>query len=421
VSTVIDADVLVIGGGVAGSSTARLLAEVGYEVIVFDKAQFPRDKPCGEGVMPTGVRLLDRLGVLNQISPHQRRMLRGVGFVVNGRASIRGDFPDIGDGFNRGMGIRRITLDDIVLRHARAHPRVHIHESEAAVDVKWPARGLPEVSTAAGRYRGRIIVGADGLRSMVRRKLRLERPLGRRQRFGVRAHFSFPDTMRMDEYVTVFRDAGAECYMTPVGDSELEVALLLERGRMKAFGGRLGAEYDSYLKSVPHLQAKLAGGQRMSDVLACGPFDVGTTSRVADRAILVGDAGGYLDPITGEGISLALQSAYWSAEIVDQALQRDDLSAKALRPYHDRVEHFIRHHKLLTRALLFLGLHRELFGFIIKRLRRSPDLYSSLLAVNCGAIRLADIRRADLWRVIVGGDVHDHAVVEEGEQGTWTR
>src|SRR5262249_18053625 len=162
--------------------------------------------------------------------------------------------------------------------------------------------------------------------SIVRRKLGLQRPPGRRQRFGVRAHFCFPETVTMDEHVTVFRDAGAECYMTPVGDSELEVALLLERGRMKAFRGRLGAEYDSYLNSVPHLRRKLMGGQRMSDVLACGPFDVGTTSRVADRAILVGDAGGYLDPITGEGISLALQCANWAAEIIDAGLRRDDLS-----------------------------------------------------------------------------------------------
>jgi flavin-dependent dehydrogenase len=411
VSRVVDADVLVVGGGVAGASTARLLGEAGYHVIVFDKAAFPRDKPCGEGVMPTGVRLLDRLGVLKQIPSSQRRMLRGVGFVVNGRTQIRGDFPDIGDGFNRGMGIRRLLLDNIVLQHARSHPRVDVHEREAAVDVTWPGGRFAEVSTAAGRYRGRILVGADGIRSLVRQKLRLERPVNRRQRYGVRAHFSFPDTFMMDEYVTVFRDTDAECYMTPVGNSELEVALLLERDRMKPFGGRLGAEYDSYLRSVPHLREKLAHGQRMSDVLACGPFDVAATSRVADRAILVGDAGGYLDPITGEGISLALQSAYWSAEVLDDALRRDDLSAKALQPYHDRIQHFIRDHKILTRALLFLGLHRHLFGFIIQRLRRSPELYSSLLAVNCGAIRFADIRRADLWPVIFGADVHEHAVV----------
>src|SRR5436309_16056238 len=84
-STGIDTDVLVVGGGVAGATTARLLAEAGHRVIVLDRARFPRDKPCGEGVMPTGVRLLDRLGVLRQFPPGQWRALRGVEFVVNGR------------------------------------------------------------------------------------------------------------------------------------------------------------------------------------------------------------------------------------------------------------------------------------------------------------------------------------------------
>lgn len=68
-STPIDTDVLVVGGGVAGATTARLLAEFGHHVILLDRARFPRDKPCGEGVMPTGVRLLDRLGVLRSSPP----------------------------------------------------------------------------------------------------------------------------------------------------------------------------------------------------------------------------------------------------------------------------------------------------------------------------------------------------------------
>src|SRR5205807_2242668 len=95
-STWIDTDVLVVGGGVAGAATARLLAETGQQVILLDRARFPRDKPCGEGVMPTGVRLLDRLGVLAKIPPERRHILRGVGFVVHGRDRVCGDFPDIG-------------------------------------------------------------------------------------------------------------------------------------------------------------------------------------------------------------------------------------------------------------------------------------------------------------------------------------
>jgi 2-polyprenyl-6-methoxyphenol hydroxylase-like FAD-dependent oxidoreductase len=400
----VETDVLVIGGSVAGASTARLLAEAGHHVILLEKARFPREKPCGEGVMPTGVRLLEQLGVLGQIPAEQRCTLRGVEFVVNGSARIRGDFPDVGGGFNRGMGIRRLFLDDALLRHARAHPLVEIHESEPAVDARWPVGGLPEVSTPLRRYRPRIVVGADGLRSMVRRKLGLEMPSGKRKRFGVRAHFAFSSTGAMDEYVTVFRDAGAECYMTPVGSAELEVALLVEQDRMKLFAGRLGAEYDDCLRQVPHLQARLHAGRRVSDVLVCGPFDVWARSRIADRAILVGDAGGYLDPITGEGISIALQTAYWAAEIVDDALRRDDLSAQFLRPYHERVDRAIRDHKRLTRAILFLGLHRNWSTLAVKRLARSPELYSDLLGINCGVRTFWDFRLTDLLRLWMNND-----------------
>src|SRR5437773_12265368 len=100
-SLTVDADVVVVGASVAGATTARLLAETGHHVILLDRARFPRDKPCGEGVMPTGVRLLDRLGVLAKIPAEQRHILRGVGFVVNGRDRVRGDFPDVGEGLDR--------------------------------------------------------------------------------------------------------------------------------------------------------------------------------------------------------------------------------------------------------------------------------------------------------------------------------
>src|SRR4051812_49688740 len=105
-STPIDTDVLVVGGGVAGAATARVLAEAGHHVILLDRARFPRDKPCGEGVMPTGVRLLARMGVLAKIPSESRHVIRGVGFVVNGRDRVCEDFPDVGEGFREGLGVR---------------------------------------------------------------------------------------------------------------------------------------------------------------------------------------------------------------------------------------------------------------------------------------------------------------------------
>jgi menaquinone-9 beta-reductase len=144
------------------------------------------------------------------------------------------------------------------------------------------------------------------------------------------------------------------------------------------------------------------GGQRTSDVLACGPFDTWARSRVADRAILVGDAGGYLDPITGEGTSLALQEAHWAAEVLDDALRRGDLSAGRLRAYHDRVERAIRHAGMLTRAVLGLVRHQRLAGLLVRRLACCPELYSSLLAINCGVRTFWDLRLAELLGFVFG-------------------
>lgn len=397
----IETDVLVVGGSVAGATTARLLAEAGHHVIVLDRASFPRDKPCGEGVMPTGVRLLDRLGVLRNIPPSEGHTLRGVGFVVNGRERIRGDFPDIG-GFDWGLGVKRLVLDHQLLKHAKAHPRVEIHEGEPATKIVRTQGCLVEVSTPSASYRARVILGADGARSFVRRRLGLQLPRGRRRRYGLRAHFSFRDGRALEDYVTVYCDPEAECYTTPVSSTELEVALLVEHRGMRLFAGRHEDTYDAYLRKVPHLRSVLQGGERTSAVLACGPFDIRVRSRVADCALLVGDAGGYLDPITGEGIALALKSAFWAAEVVDAALRCDDLSAKRLMPYHMRLERALRHYKVLTRAILNLIRHQRLAALIVRRLACCPELYSKLLAINCGVRTFWDLRLADLLNFVFG-------------------
>jgi 2-polyprenyl-6-methoxyphenol hydroxylase-like FAD-dependent oxidoreductase len=302
----------------------------------------------------------------------------------------------VGGGHHAGMGIRRKVLDHHVLEHARSHPNVEVCESEEVVDAVSPERALPEVVTRSGRYRARLIVGADGIRSLVRRKRGLEMAGPRRQRYGIRSHFTLASPC--PDEVNVYVDPIGEFYTTPVGPSDLQVALLVEKEFMKPFGAGLQEEYDRRLKLQPGLHALLAEAKPISKIQATGPFDIWARCRVADRTLLVGDAGGYLDPITGEGISIGLQGAAWAAEVIDGCLRRDALDAASLMPYHAMVEHALRHYKVLTRLLLFVCRHRSLATIVARRLSHCPELYSELLAINCGVRTFWDVKPRHLLK-----------------------
>jgi len=395
-----EADVVVVGGGIAGATTARLLAEAGWGVIVLEKAHFPRDKPCGEGIMPTGVRLLDQLGILARIPTTQQHVIRGVRFVVGDMASVQGDFPDVGDGFHTGLGVTRFVLDELVLRHAQAHPNVEVREGEAATDVRSDRYAI-EVVTDTQCFRARLVVGADGLRSLVRNCLGLRLIRGRRQRFGIRSHFQLSSGTRLEDYVCVDQNTNDQCFTTPVGPSEVQVALLLEKARMKQFAGRVDLAFDACLAARPQLSALLANARRSSPILACGPFDTWPRRRVADRAVLVGDAAGYLDPLTGEGISLALQGAICATEAINDALRRDDLRLRRLLPYDRRLTRAMRHYIWLTYALLALSRHPRIAKSAIRKLSHCPDLYTKLLGINCGVLSLWDVGPAEWFRFLL--------------------
>ena len=397
----LDADVVVVGGGPAGATTARLLGEAGWTVILLDAQTFPREKPCGEGIMPTGVRLLDQWGLLQKIPEAQRHPIRGVEFVVNETARVRGDFPDMGAGYRTGLGVRRRILDELLLRHAGALPSVAIHEGEPAKDVRRTARGAIEVLTDRSAYRARLVVGADGIRSLVRRKVGLDTARGRRQRFGIRTHFQLPPGTSPGEYVCVEHDVRDQCFTTPVGDSEVQISLLVDKPGMRAFAGRLEPAFQDAVNRRPRLRKLLDGAQRISPILACGPFDTWPSRRTADNVLLVGDAGGYLDPMTGEGISLALQGSVWAAEVIDDGLRSGDLSSRRLRPYDRRVSRALRDYRWLTRALLWVSRHPGLARRVVSRMSRCPDLYSALLAVNCGVRHFADIPMRDWLRFLM--------------------
>lgn len=305
-------DVVIAGGGLAGAATAIALAKVGLHAVVVDKAEFPREKPCGEGLLPHGVSLLGELGLADVVESCAGPAFRGILYHCGGVVA-RGDF----EGGEVGRGLRRLNLDLAVRQHAEAVGVTFLNGHVDRVDVDAEGGSL---TLADGRVlRGRFVVGADGPRSTVRHGLGLDGGNHGRPRFALRQHFRLAPGVPLPDRVEVHVGDGHELYITPVAASDADnrviigVAALCEK-RVMGGGGKPADRLAALIAACPPLRERLAGSDPDGAALACGPLRVRSKAVWRGRAVLVGDAAGYVDAITGEGMSLALVQAIASAD-----------------------------------------------------------------------------------------------------------
>ncbi|MFC0037761.1 FAD-dependent monooxygenase [Actinomadura rayongensis] len=304
-------DVLVAGGGPAGLATAICAARAGLETVVVEPRPGPVDKACGEGLMPGGVAALRDLGAAPGGRP-----LHGIRY-LDGRRAAEARFHD-----GVGRGVRRTELHAALLRCALDAGVVV--EPGRVLDVRQDDAAV----TAAGR-RARWLVAADGLHSPLRAALGLDAPVRAPRRYGLRRHFRVAP---WTDVVEVHWAGDGEAYVTPVADDLVGVAVL----------GPSGRPYDDRLTDFPALRERLTG-PAATDVRGAGPLRRRARRRVAGRVLLVGDAAGYTDALTGEGVSLALRSAAALAAC---------LAAGRPEAYEGEWRALSRRHRLLTGALL---------------------------------------------------------------------
>jgi flavin-dependent dehydrogenase len=272
------ADVAIAGGGPAGAALAIELGRRGVRVNLYEKARYPRLKACGEGLLPHGVAALARLTGLPQ-APR----VRGLRFSAAG-ASADADFPD---GF--GLVVRRDWFDAWLFERAAATPGVDARPHT-------PYRHDGE----------RIVVGADGRRSLFHRRLTARPPA--RQRVGLSAHVAGLDGV--SDRVEVFFHREGELYIAPAGGGEALVAALFHRRHFRRDGVRF------LLDAIPELRERAAGISFTTPVLAAAPLGLHVPRLVSGNLMLVGDAAGAPDPITGDGMSLALCSVRAAADAI---------------------------------------------------------------------------------------------------------
>ena len=349
--------VVVVGAGPAGASAAWHLATQGIDVLLLDRARFPRDKICAEYLSPQASRILAAMGAMEEIESTAPAHLTGMRVRAPNGCEIHGSFV-ARHGYrafrDRGIAVRRSVLDGILVQRAQsAGARLieHARVTDVLRDQSGKACGVSVLDQEGISHElpAALVVGADGLRSVVGRRLGLTRVSRYPRRVAFVAHFrNVPDVSDVGE-MHVERDGYVG--IADVGHGLTNVALVIPARAARDSALSANDMFDGWLASHPHLASRFALAERTEPVRATGPFASSTSRAWAPGAALVGDAAEFFDPFTGEGVYSALRGGEILGPFAAEAARDPRGSAMYLSEYQ-RVRRAEFHGKWLVEKLI---------------------------------------------------------------------
>ena len=369
-------DVAICGGGVAGSALAIQLGRCGLSVELFERDIFPREKPCGEGLMPAGVAVLERLGVVRVAggAPFQ-----GVRYRLNGQC-VEAPFPRVSGHPTYGRGLRRRYLDHLLFQAAAETAGVRAHDGARVERPIWENGRVAGVIVNGEPHRARLVVAADGAHSRIRRELGLDSRASRK-RMGIRVHYRLPPGREQSKWVDVSLRPGYELYVTPLADGEILIAVLAN-----AHGGEpIYKKFRRWILVEPFLADLLEGAEQISEP-ACASWPVSSRLRSVPGVVLLGDAAGSIDPISGGGMTHALLTAELLARHIQNGIES---SERWMSSFERERRKLLADFRRLTQILLWLAAYPGAASQLLTAAGKLPSVISYFAGIAGGVSRLS--------------------------------
>jgi len=372
-------EVLIIGAGPAGSSAAIRLARAGREVLLVDRCRFPRLKPCGEYYNPEACRLLAELGLLAAVEAAGAQRVEALELAARRGCRLVVPFAGIAPTEHPALSLGREVLDSLLLDEARRSGVTVWEEAlvrEPLGDERCVEGALIECHGALHQARARITLAADGLRSRFARRLGLAGREPARRKLGLSARYRAADDVLPRVLMSAATDG---CCGLAVRGAEANLGMVVDAHRAREVGGDPSSFFHQALGDYPELRAAVAG--EALSVRAVGPLTWTTRRQSTGGCLLLGDAAGFYDPFTGQGVTFGLLTAELAAEVTHAALSEGDVSLERLAEYSRRRSRMLAPRVLVQRAIQAVISHPRLLERVVERLDRRPDTARTLVSV----------------------------------------
>lgn len=371
-------DVIVVGGGPAGSAAAGILARSGCRVLILDRAVFPRAKPCGDYLNPGCDSVLARLGVRDALADAGARPVHGMRVVPPDGSAVTFSFAR-----STGWALSRRMLDHLLLLHASG-AGAEVAEGLRVVGVtEEPDCVRVSVERASGRceeFAARILIGADGLHSTVARAIGAGGP-PRHGRYTVGAYLDGLAPKSGDpagEIGEIHLHPDRYCGVAHLPNGLANVTIALSHATLRTWQGAVEARYWETLQTFRGVAGRLSRARRVSPFQSSGPLAYWRRRAASGRTLLVGDAAAYIDPLTGQGIYLALRGAEMSAAAALAALDRAGAIAPAFAQYERARRREFGPVCLVSRILQRLAFCPAVLRRASRQMAAHPDLAARL-------------------------------------------